>query len=306
VGERTYASLVPSVYDPPEATRGVISPAGAISQSGDVWSLGSTLVEALTQSIPPREWGPSEWPPLPSDLPQPFPDIARQCLRREGKKRWTVAQIAARMKQPAASAPMETLKPSAAAESHRGHKSGRYSLPVMMAVVLLTVIFLGARWLQQRPPAAPVMARAPDSSPAQQTSPSVISKPLVSDGIVAATPRPAPPAPLTHVPEPNAPDDAGVVPAAVLTRVLPDIPQAARDTVQGTVRIAIRVAVDSSGNVTMGTFDLQGPSGYFADRAMRAAKQWKFDPAARHVPGEWLLRFKITRTSTNVFADTAY
>jgi serine/threonine protein kinase len=306
VGERSYASLAPSAYDPPEARRGVISPAGAISQSGDVWSLGSTLVEALTQSIPTREWGTSEWPPLPSDLPQPFLDIARQCLRRDAKKRWTVAQIAARMRLPAASvAPMEAVKPSPAAESQRGPKSGRYSLAVMMAV-MLTVIFLGARWLRQRHPAAPATARAPDSSPARQISPSLIWKPLVSDGTVAATPRPAPPAPLTHVPEPDAPDDAGVVPAAVVTRVLPDIPQAARDTVQGTVRIAIRVGVDSAGNVTMGTFDLPGPSGYFADRAMRAAKQWKFDPAAGHVPGEWLLRFKITRDSTNVFADTAY
>jgi hypothetical protein len=175
-----------------------------------------------------------------------------------------------------------------------------------MAAVLLTVIFFGARWLQRRPPAASVVASATSSSPAQQISPSVISKPIVSDGIVAATPRPAPAAPpQTHVPEPNAPDDPGVVPAAVVTRVLPDIPQAARDTVRGSVRIAIRVDVDSSGNVTTGIFNLQGPSGYFADRAMRAAKQWKFDPAGGHVPGKWLLRFKITRTSTDVFADTA-
>lgn len=310
VGERSYASLTPSSYDPPEAERGVISGAGAISTAGDVWSLGVTLVEALTQTIPPREWGPAEGPPLPADLPQPFHDIARQSLRREAKKRWSLAQIAARMKQPAgAAAPMETLKPSAAAESQTGHKSGRYRLPVTMAAVLLVMVFAGARWLQRGASAAPVMSSVPSlapplaPTPALQIAPSVTPKPPAPEAIAAVTPRPAPSVAQTHPPALDAPVDAGEVPAAVLTRVLPDIPEAARDTIQGTIRIAIRVDVDSSGKVSMGTFDLQGPSGYFADLAMRAAKQWKFDPDARHVPGEWLVRFKITRTATNVFAD---
>jgi hypothetical protein len=313
VGERSYASLTHSSYDPPEATRGVISPAGAISQAGDVWSLGVTLVEALTQTMPPPEWGPAEGPPLPADLPQPFHDIARQSLRREAKKRWSLAQIAARMKQPAgAAAPMETLKPSAAAESQRGQKSGRYTLPVTMAAILLAMVFVGARWSQRGASAAPVTASAPSlapppaPAPTLQIAPGVTPKPGAPEAQVAATPRPAPSVAQTHPPALDAPEDAGAVPAAVLTHVLPDIPEAARETIQGTVRIAIRADVDASGNVTMGGFDLQGPSGYFADRAMRAAKQWKFDPAAGHVPGEWLLRFKITRSATNVFADPAY
>src|ERR1700686_2496105 len=36
----------PSPYDPPEIAKGIISPAG------DIWSLGITLVEALTQQLP--------------------------------------------------------------------------------------------------------------------------------------------------------------------------------------------------------------------------------------------------------------
>jgi outer membrane biosynthesis protein TonB len=205
---------------------------------------------------------------------------------------------------------METLKPSVAAESQRAHKSGRYSLPVTMAAVLLTMVFLGGRWLRQRAPVEPVMASAAKPAPAPlpppQTSLSATPKPPAPPAIVEAAPRLAPSAAQTHPPELYSPNDAGAVPAAVITRVVPDIPEAARNTIHGTVRIAIRVDVDSSGNVTMGAFDLQGPSGYFADLAMRAAKQWKFDPAARHVPGEWLLRFKITDSATNVFADPAY
>jgi TonB family protein len=87
--------------------------------------------------------------------------------------------------------------------------------------------------------------------------------------------------------------------------VLPEVSSAARNTIQGTIRVAIRLSVDSSGNVAAATFDYRGPSGYFADRAMQAARQWKFAPAAGNVPGEWLLRFEITRSSTNAFADLA-
>ena len=107
--------------------------------------------------------------------------------------------------------------------------------------------------------------------------------------------------PQQNPPEPNA-NPLG--PDAVVKRVLPEVSPSARDTIQGTIRVAIRVSVDSSGNVAAATFDFRGPSGYFADRVMQAARQWKFAPSpAGNVPGEWLLRFEITRTTINAFAD---
>jgi len=102
----------PSPYDPPEIAKGIISPAG------DVWSLGITLVEALTQHLPVPAGPAAQDPVVPDTLPALFLDIARHCLQRDPQRRWTVAEIAARLNPgsaaPAASAAKPTSAPSPA------------------------------------------------------------------------------------------------------------------------------------------------------------------------------------------------
>src|SRR2546422_5502149 len=90
MGESTGGRRKLRVYDPPEAARGTISPAG------DVWSLGMTLVEALTQRLP--VWGGKEHgePALPETVPVPFLDLARHCLRRDPERRRRPTQRSAR------------------------------------------------------------------------------------------------------------------------------------------------------------------------------------------------------------------
>jgi TonB family protein len=100
-----------SPYDPPEIAKGIISPAG------DVWSLGVTLVEALTQHLPSAGSGTQD-PIVPDTLPAIFLDIARHCLSRDPQRRWTVVEIAARLNPgsvgPSASAAKPTSAPSPA------------------------------------------------------------------------------------------------------------------------------------------------------------------------------------------------
>ncbi len=60
------------------------------SPAGDVWALGVTLVEVLTQT-------PGSEALQASALPAPFDEIVRHCLPREPGRRWTVEQIAAHM-----------------------------------------------------------------------------------------------------------------------------------------------------------------------------------------------------------------
>src|SRR5262249_3210215 len=69
------------------------------SSANDVWSLGMTVVESLTQRAP--DLNPIDNAPvIPDNLPQPFLEIVRNCLRPDPNLRWTVSQIAARLRAP--------------------------------------------------------------------------------------------------------------------------------------------------------------------------------------------------------------
>jgi TonB family protein len=90
----------------------------------------------------------------------------------------------------------------------------------------------------------------------------------------------------------------------VTERVIPEVPQKARDTIRGTVKVQIRVEVDPSGQVTAVGIDSPGPSKYFLNLAASAARQWKFVPAATpdaSAHRTWILRFEFTQGATKVF-----
>jgi TonB family protein len=84
----------PDAYDAPEVAS---SPAKPSTPSSDVWSLGVTIVEALTQAAPALPFDVTAEPIVPNSLPQPFLDTARHALRRDPTDRWAAAQIAARL-----------------------------------------------------------------------------------------------------------------------------------------------------------------------------------------------------------------
>ena len=89
----------------------------------------------------------------------------------------------------------------------------------------------------------------------------------------------------------------------MLDQVLPDVPQKARDTIHGSVRVSVNVHVDAAGAVSGADLDSAGPSKFFADWALQAAKRWAFTPpevAGKSVPSEWTLRFVFTPTDTKV------
>jgi TonB family protein len=244
-----------SVYDPPEIASGGLSPAA------DIWSLGMTLVEALTQRLPVWRGPDQAEPVLPETLPAPFLEIARHCLRRDPQRRWTVADIAARLQPtpPVPQKPFTTGPPKQFAK-------WRYIVPAAAAGLALVAALAGPKLLNRRPKA-------------QRAASIVFEQPAT-----------------------KTPTD-GVVQGAVVSKVLPDVPQRARDTIRGTVRVGVRVAVDPSGNVVGATFDSPGPSKYFGDLALQAARRWKFVPPkvdGRNVSSEWILRFEFERTATKV------
>ena len=334
IGESSGSFGKPGEYDPPEAAGGRISPAG------DVWSLGMTLVEALTQRLPVWERTNQAEPSLPSNLPPEFLDLARHCLRRDPQLRWSIADIAVRL-LPNSPAPPKPILPN----PQSSFTTRPWVGPVILAVLALVAILMAARFFSHRaqnPRAASTVVDQPAAQPsAPPVTPAKIEpekKSVPPPPVVKPAPQVTPPVAVQAVPQsvppaadqsvtapsakkptatdpapssaqaqsgaPHATPSAGVVHGKVLQQVLPNASQTSRDTIRGKVRVSVKVRVDASGSVTDATLDSPGPSQFFADRALKAAQLWKFTPAkmnGNNVPSEWLLRFEIDPATIDVY-----
>ena len=96
---------------------------------------------------------------------------------------------------------------------------------------------------------------------------------------------------------------SGTVQGSVRDRILPNVSPSARRTIQGHIRVGVRVSVDAAGNVAGVSLQSRGPSEYFARLARESAERWRFSPAqinGQPVASEWILKFAFGRTSTEV------
>lgn len=262
-----------SVYEAPELAIGAVTPAA------DVWSLGITLVEALTQR-PPIPSAIHE-PAVPGTIPEPLSAIARACLRRDPRQRVSITNLK-RMLQPGSLPASPTPK----ARAERKGLKWRVLLPVIAAVILVALL---APVLRRRQPAeAESKVEQVRTPPKASPNATVIPKP---------TPTTPPSKPAA---QPNKPTSSR---GEVAQQVLPDVPRSARNTIQGKIRVTVRVDVDPSGKVTEATLTSAGPSPYFAKLALNAARRWEFTPpqvGGQPAPSAWLLRFRFGNTSTDV------
>ncbi len=273
VGERTAGIAKPSLYDPPEAKN------GKISTAGDVWGLGITLVEALTQAPPAWSRDTTETVALPANLAPEFVDTAQRCLDRDPGRRPTVAELAAQFKPaPPATATPETVPPppvlneplvTTLSASHS--RSTRLLVTaITVGIVSLWLIWTGVHLYHSHAAVQQPVAAASQSTPAV-SPPAAVEKPKVS--VAAELP-------------------------AILHQEMPEISRSARESIRGVIKVAVRATVDRSGNVVATALDNRGSSRYFARAAMEAAKRWKFAPAADQASRVWLLQFEFTRAGT--------
>lgn len=146
-------------------------------------------------------------------------------------------------------------------------------------------------------PSTPPKAAAPETHPrAAASSPSEPSaRPAGSASDVAtgattgvAASRPKPSAASVTDSDASTPD--------VTHKVVPEVSQKARDTIRGTVRINVRVQLNSDGSVSSADLDSPAPSQFFANLALKAARQWQFAPSAG---ASALIRFDFTNASTS-------
>lgn len=297
----------PSVYDAPEIATGNILPAS------DTWSLGMTVMEALTQRLPAVE-GMTE--PLPETVPAPFMGIAHCCLRRDPQRRCTVSDIATRLQSSTATSQQASTVRIPAASA-----KWRYLLPLAIVALAAAALLIGPKLLNPRPDVQPTtkVSSQPQPSSEVQSPPAkqeampataaVESKPSAtkqrSEHQTAKALAPAPaPAPAVTTTPPGVGSDQG----RVLQQVEPVVSKSARNTISGTIKIRVKVEVDAAGNVERASFITEGPSKYFAHQAMEAAQKWKFAPAqvnGHAAPSAWILHFGFKRSEIEINSEPA-
>ncbi len=79
----------------PDASNAPLNSSATITPAVDLWSLGSTIVEVLTQHPPAWDRSFGQTPTIPESLPEPFFEIARRCLQLDPARRCTLADVKA-------------------------------------------------------------------------------------------------------------------------------------------------------------------------------------------------------------------
>ena len=152
--------------------------------------------------------------------------------------------------------------------------------------------------------ATPANAAPVKSAPAESAA--VKSAPItsVTDKQPVAPPASSHNDSLSAATVPAGLTSGSIVKGEILNQVIPDVSEKARATIRGTVRVAVKVHVDSTGNVAAAELNSPGPSKFFADKALEAAKSWDFSPAkldGHNVASSWVIRFHFTQAGTQVF-----
>src|SRR5581483_2156188 len=241
---------ISSVYDPPEMASAGGSPAA------DIWSLGMMLAEISTQRLPSCKEGDQTDPELPENLPAELFDIVRGCLRRNPQRRWTIAEISARL-HPALSRPKRATD-----GAQEGFTGRRFVVPLVVAVLVVAVIFAASRFLRRPPEAGQKISAVKPEQKSESAESRAKPSPISASSPVRAAAAYRSPAD-----------------SLVINQVLPDVPQKARDTIHGILRVSVRVHVNGAGSVVGAELESPGPSIYFARLSMQAAQGWKFTPS---------------------------
>ena len=268
--------LSASVYDAPELAGGRMAP------EIDIWALGATLVEALTQRPLPWDRERSSEPVVPEQMPRLFATIAQGCLRRDPKSRLTLAEIKALLES---NQPIEFVQkvdetvPAPIVEDDEPAESPSKlrSWPLVAGLVVVLVVSALMIVRNHSKPAAPQAIETTQTP----IAPSKDTDTAQSGGTRSATT------------------------GKVAQRAMPDIAPSARKTIHGAIVVTVHVSVNANGEVIEAKLRSAEHSRYFANAALKAAWGWKFEPPRKHgqaLPSAWTLRFKLRRSGDEVSA----
>ncbi|MBZ5578895.1 MAG: protein kinase [Acidobacteriia bacterium] len=152
-----FGAREPGVYDPPESAH------GSLSAPGDVWSLGVTLVEALTLRLPFPEGPQGKRAALPEALPPAFREIVLQSLRPDPLQRETVAEISSRLHGTSL-----TLGPRSGVTPRMPFVRWVYAVAAAAAAVALSAVLTGPAGPQRQLPPASTEQQVMQPAPGPQ------------------------------------------------------------------------------------------------------------------------------------------
>jgi TonB family protein len=293
------------------------------SVAGDIQSLGRTLVEALTRRAPgASSAGPDDAAALPEGVSPEFRAIVARCLNRRPQDQPDIAEllewingrparalpVEAATRPPPERAPTprapETRAPEArsreprvlapSVESPRPER--RAPLPV--AAVLAAAVILGWTAVHEMRKAHSVPATP--AVPTEQASPSAMAATAVTQ------PQAPSPAGATDTASPPVGPGTSGATASIprIHETIPAVPLSARETIQGHIRVWVRVSVDREGRVFAAHADRPGPSRYFERIAIEAARKWTFPPVDTPSSRLMQVRFEFSRGGTTGHAVT--
>lgn len=254
---------------------------GPMTASADIWSLGVTLVEALTQQLPIWDAATDANAEVPTSLPKPFAEIVEGCLRADPARRVTLNDVHDLLD----GKPMPLLQPMTEAAPHITKHPHRLAeptspakiplVPLIVGFVVLIAIIIGLQMRSSKTRTKPVPTEITQQTPVAEK----------------------------EAPSATQPSGSATAPAEVINRAMPTVSRAASDTVHGRVRVSVRITVDQTGAVSNADLASRGPSAYFARLALESARNWKFKPAQRngkYVASTWMLHYVFRREGASV------
>jgi TonB family protein len=313
----------PGLYDAPEAPQ-------RLTPASDIWSLGITLVEVMTQRVPAGFKSELE------ALPSPFREIAPRCLTNDPTQRPTIAEVTDRLNPKKAVFPASTRPVVPAAHAvpkpatlKRASSNKAYAVVAAIAIIIAAAVAIPK--LAKHPPnnggesaetsGAPEATSKPEAPPAkrkpspetQQPAEVTLQQESSNESSYEAqdtvkhypatdTTRAAKAEPVS-APVPRSETTSADAKDGILRQVMPSVSRNALNTIRGKVRVKLKVQVSPSGDVTATEFVTRGPSSYFANHAQEAAQQWKFVPAES--ARAWDLQFDFRPSGTTVLPSAA-
>jgi TonB family protein len=203
-------------------------------------------------------------------LPGRLGEIVEHCLAENAEQQWSAEEIfefvgrGTRPGLPAASAEptnagvaVESLQ----AEPHIEPRSPGRRKPLVLGVVIAILLAIA-------------IAVTPHIVPKQAAPQPKAEAPVAAAPVSQPAPTESPRAPEA-VPAPESGTSAAPG-QEVIKRVMPDVSSAALRTITGKVSVRVDLRVNQSGNVERASLGGAGTSHYFADKALAAARQWKF------------------------------